>query len=132
MASKTQVLLLDDLDPSQETFADETVPFGLDGESYEIDLSAANAKTLREAVGRFVEAARTVRSNGSKPRRRTTTAKPASATPQFSDSGAVNPPLAMTPEARQQIREWANSNGFQVGTKGRIAAGVLDAYNQAH
>ncbi len=132
MASKTQVLLLDDLDPTQETSADETIRFGLDGETYEIDLSNDNAYALRSAFSRYVESARTVR-NGTKPpqRRRATAApSPAPAAPVFTGSG--NPPLAMTPELRTQIRDWANSNGFQVGVKGRIAKHVLDAYTLAH
>ena len=45
MAQKVQVLLVDDLDGSEAT---ETVTFGLDGLSYEIDLSSGNAGRLRE------------------------------------------------------------------------------------
>ena len=45
MAQKVQVLLVDDLDGSEAT---ETVAFGLDGASYEIDLSSGNAGKLRK------------------------------------------------------------------------------------
>ena len=45
MAQKVQVLLVDDLDGSEAT---ETVTFGLDGVSYEIDLSSGNASKLRK------------------------------------------------------------------------------------
>ena len=48
MAQKVQVLLVDDLDGSEAT---ETVAFGLDGASYEIDLSTGNAGKLRKEVG---------------------------------------------------------------------------------
>jgi len=41
MAQKTLILLQDDLDGSE---AAETVSFGLDGKSYEIDLSEKNAQ----------------------------------------------------------------------------------------
>jgi hypothetical protein len=41
MAKKVTVSLIDDFDGKQ---ADETVQFGLDGVSYEIDLSEKNAK----------------------------------------------------------------------------------------
>ena len=51
MAQKVHVLLVDDLDGGD---ADETVPFGLDGVSYEIDLSAANAQKLRDALAAYV------------------------------------------------------------------------------
>ena len=55
MAQKVKIILVDDLDGGS---ADETVRFGLDGVSYEIDLSAANASELRSAVERFVNHAR--------------------------------------------------------------------------
>ena len=47
MAQKVVVSLVDDLDSSE---ADETVEFGLDGATYEIDLSDANAATLRDRL----------------------------------------------------------------------------------
>jgi hypothetical protein len=56
MAQKVTVMLTDDLDPSVE--ADETVTFGLDGRIFEIDLSKKNAEELRDAVAKYVGAAR--------------------------------------------------------------------------
>ena len=44
VAQKVQVLLVDDLDGGE---ADETVTFALDGKTYEIDLTTANADKLR-------------------------------------------------------------------------------------
>ena len=41
MAQRVHIVLEDDVDGSK---ADETVSFGLDGSSYEIDLSAKNAE----------------------------------------------------------------------------------------
>ena len=41
MAQKVQVVLIDDLDGGDAT---ETVTFGLDGATYEIDLSEQNAR----------------------------------------------------------------------------------------
>jgi hypothetical protein len=38
--------------------ADDTVRFGLDGTDYEIDLSAKHAQALRDALARYVYAAR--------------------------------------------------------------------------
>ncbi len=55
MAQKIQTLLVDDIDGSE---AESTVRFGLDGTSYEIDLSAAHATELRGALARFVTAGR--------------------------------------------------------------------------
>ncbi|MDH6284844.1 Lsr2 family DNA-binding protein [Prescottella agglutinans] len=32
----------------------------------------------------------------------------------------------------QQIREWANANGYTVSARGRIAADIMEAYTAAH
>ena len=61
MAQKVQVLLVDDVDGGK---ADETVQFGLDGVSYEIDLSSKNAAKLRDALAGYVGEARRVASRG--------------------------------------------------------------------
>ena len=58
MAQKIQTLLIDDLDGSA---ADGTVRFGLDGAEYEIDLNARHAQELRDALARYVGAARRAR-----------------------------------------------------------------------
>ena len=55
MAQKVQVLLVDDLDGGE---ASETVSFALDGSSYEIDLSGKNAEEMRDALAKYVGAAR--------------------------------------------------------------------------
>lgn len=57
VATRTEVLLIDDLDGSEAT---ETVRFSLDGRAYEIDLSAKNASALRLSVQAYVDAARRV------------------------------------------------------------------------
>jgi hypothetical protein len=46
MASKTIVLLEDDVDGSK---TDETIEFGIDDTTYAIDLSDSNSKKLRGA-----------------------------------------------------------------------------------
>src|ERR1700675_2021006 len=58
MAKKVDVTLVDDFDG--EGAADETVEFGLDGVTYEIDLSAKNATKLRNDLKQWVEASRRV------------------------------------------------------------------------
>jgi hypothetical protein len=58
MAKKVTVTLVDDFDG--EGAADETVEFGLDGVSYEIDLSSKNASKLRHDLKQWVEAGRRV------------------------------------------------------------------------
>jgi len=58
MAKKVTVTLVDDFDG--EGAADETVEFGLDGVSYEIDLSSKNASKLRADLKQWVDAGRRV------------------------------------------------------------------------
>lgn len=54
MAKKVTVTLVDDFDGSGA--ADETVEFGLDGVTYEIDLSTKNATKLRGDLKQWVAA----------------------------------------------------------------------------
>ena len=55
MAKKVLIELVSDLDGGP---ADETVRFGMDGTTYEIDLSAEDARALRRAFKQYVRAAR--------------------------------------------------------------------------
>ena len=55
MAKTVIVKLTDDIDGGD---ADETVQFALDGRSYEVDLSAANAAKLRDALKPYIEKGR--------------------------------------------------------------------------
>ncbi len=55
MAKTVIVKLTDDIDGGD---ADETVHFGLDGKSYEVDLSAINASKLRDSLKPYIEKGR--------------------------------------------------------------------------
>jgi hypothetical protein len=55
MAQTIVVKLVDDLDGGD---ADETVAFGLDGKTYEIELSKKNAAALRKVLAPYVDKAR--------------------------------------------------------------------------
>lgn len=110
MAQHVNVVLVDDLDGSP---ADETVTFSLDGISYEIDLTAANADRLRDGLTEWVQGARRL-SGARKGGNRSATKK--------STVGASN----------ATIREWARANGHEVSERGRIKAGVVDAFNAAN
>ena len=115
MAQKVTVSLIDDLDGDK---ADETVEFGLDGKSYEIDLSTGNADKLRDALASYVAAAR--RPGG---RRRSGGAAASTA------SAAARRP-SVDREQNQAIRDWARKRGMKVSDRGRIPADVLEAYHQ--
>lgn len=57
MAKKVLTSLVDDLDGG---IANETVHFGVDGLEFEIDLSKANAKALRQALMVYMEHGRRI------------------------------------------------------------------------
>jgi hypothetical protein len=111
MAQKVTVALIDDLDGGG---ADETVEFGLDGKTYEIDLSGKNAGKLRSALASYVEAAR-------KPGGRRRAGASGNGTPRRA---------GVDREQNQAIREWAREKGMKVNDRGRIPAEVIDAFNQ--
>ena len=107
MAQRVNIVLVDDIDQSD---AEETVTFGLDGKEYTIDLNAKNARKLRDAVAPYVAHGRPVSSRGG---RRNTSAKSAGAAPS-------------------EIRAWARENGMDVPERGRVSAAVREAYAAAH
>jgi hypothetical protein len=106
MAQKVNIILVDDLDGSE---ADETLTFGLDGTTYEIDLNERNAAALREALSGYVGHARKV-SGGARRGRKT----------------------AGSSSNTKDVREWARSQGMDVSERGRISADVQQAYDAAH
>jgi hypothetical protein len=105
VAQRVQIILEDDYDGS---VADETVAFGLDGVEYEIDLSSANAASLRDALGPWVAHAR---KTGGRRRRSAKSTEPSSPS---------------------DIRAWAQTQGIEVSSRGRVSAEVREAYQKAH
>lgn len=109
MAKKVTVTLVDDFDGAGA--ADETVEFGLDGVTYEIDLSAKNAAKLRGDLKQWVAAGRRVGG-----RRRPSSAR---------GRGTIDRVQSAA------IREWARRNGHNVSTRGRIPADIIEAFHAA-
>lgn len=107
MAQKVNIVLIDDIDDSE---ADETLRFGLDGSNYEIDLNKKNAKKLRDALAPYVAAGRKV----SVKRGRGPAAK--------ATSGA----------SAREVRDWARANGYDVPDRGRVPNEIREAYDAAH
>ena len=107
MAQKVHVILEDDIDGGE---AAETIQFGLDGVSYEIDLSEENAVKMRGSLATWVDHARRV--GGRK------------------QSGTR---VASTKRSDlDEIRSWGRANGYQVSDRGRVSADVMKAYDAAH
>ncbi|HEY2058740.1 histone-like nucleoid-structuring protein Lsr2 [Amycolatopsis sp. NBC_01480] len=112
MAQKVHVEMVDDIDGS---IAEQTVPFSLDGVSYEIDLSEDNAAALRDELARYVAASR--RTGGRKVR------IAAGQAPRPTSSAADR-------ERNRLMREWAEANGFAVSDRGRLPAEIVKAYEE--
>ncbi len=112
MAKKVTVTLVDDFDGDGP--ADETVEFSIDGVSYEIDLSAKNAKKLRDDLKQWIEAGRRV---GGRRRGRS--------------GGPGRGRASIDREQSAAIREWARRSGHKVSTRGRIPAEIIEAFHAA-
>jgi len=109
VAQKIQTLFIDDLDGSD---AEGTVRFGLDGTEYEIDLSADHAQELRDALARYVGAAR--RTGGG-------TRRPAGSGRRGAVSGLNS----------TEVREWAKAQGMDVKDRGRVPAELVVKFKDA-
>jgi hypothetical protein len=117
MAKKVTIEISDDTDDNR---ADQTVPFGLDGVSYEIDLSNRNANTLRAALTPFVSAAR-----------RTGGRRIKVAVGQATHSTKAESETTDEYTAAHDVRSWARDHGYDVSNRGRIPASVVDAHKKS-
>ena len=103
---RVEVELEDDLTGGP---ADETVQFGVDGTTYELDLNARHAADLRHRLAPFVEHARWVRRRVSRVPVRT----------------------AASRERSRQVRAWAEQQGIEVADRGRLPADIIRQYENA-
>jgi Lsr2 len=104
VAQRVVVTLFDDIDGSE---AAETIAFGLDGKSYEIDLNETNAEELRTALAPYVQAGRK-RARSGRTYRQTEVAPDPSA-----------------------VRAWAQAHQMDVPARGRIPKRVYEAFAAA-
>jgi len=104
VATKVVTTLQDDLDGSAAT---ETVSFALDGVEWEIDLSERNANRLRNSLSVFIEHGRKV------------------------GATRARKPVSSNHVDTKAVRKWAEANGIQVSTRGRVPAVILQRYKAA-
>lgn len=115
MARRVLTILSSDLSGEEiEDGQGGTVNFSLDGTQYEIDLTNKEADELRKALKKYTDVARRQAS-----RPRTTSS---GSTRRSGGSGRSS-------EELQAIRDWANSNGYDVSSRGRIKQEIIDAYD---
>ena len=103
VAQKVQVLLVDDVDGTE---ASESVSFGFDGTTYELDLSEKNAKKLRDELGRWIKVARKT-------------------------GGTRRPTKSSSNLDLKAVRAWAASNKIELSNRGRVPANVIEQYKAA-
>jgi hypothetical protein len=100
--------VLDDLDGSEGA---TTIQLGLDGAAYMVDLSAKNEEKLRQVLGPYLEVATRVRDERGRGRGR----------------GATR--VGSDKDRNAAIRAWAEEQGVLLAQRGRIAGGVIAAYD---
>jgi hypothetical protein len=108
MARSVAVVVTDDMDGSPNA---ETVTFGLDGVTYEIDLSTGNRAKLERDIAPYIDAGRRIA------RSRNRSGQGRAAGPRID---------------RAAVRVWAKENGIQVSERGRISAQLMSEYEAAH
>jgi hypothetical protein len=114
MAQRQITLMTDDLDGSEAT---QTVSFALDGQPLEIDLNDEHAEQLRETLADWAQYARKAGASQKTAASRARATRSSSAASTEPDPG--------------QVRQWAESNGYEVSARGRIARKIMDAYHAA-
>ena len=103
MAQRVRTLHVDDLDGSD---AEGTVRFSLDGAHYEIELNAAHATELRDALAPYVEAGRKIPRRAGRNRRKAA-------------AKGIN---------SNEVRDWAKTNGVEIKNRGRVPAKVVTKF----
>ena len=119
MGQRIEVVLTCDLHDG-EVPAEETVTFAVDGTTYAFEACPDHLQEFRDAVGRYVAAARRAdqprrgrrRADGAAPARRSTSGR-----------GATD---------LSEVRAWARSQGYKVSDRGRISAEVQEAFEAAN
>ncbi|MEW1569491.1 Lsr2 family protein [Streptomyces sp. NPDC093509] len=111
MAQKIVTVYTDDLTGGEDQEV-QTHTFSLDGVNYEIDLVPENYDKLLEALAPFISSGRKV----GRAKRLSGSRKQAS----------VEGPSAV------ELRAWARANKYEINDRGRVPAGIQEAYAKVH
>jgi hypothetical protein len=121
MAKQLLVQFVDDLDDKEiPEGTGENIKFSVNGAEYEIDLNDKNAKEFHRKLDYYI--GHSTKVAGRKAR------KSSNAGATTSSTGAPKRDAAQT----RAIREWAQSNGYEISARGRIPAAVEEAFDAAH
>jgi uncharacterized membrane protein len=108
------LVLTDDLDGSAGA---QTVTFGINGRTYQIDLSKKNRTAFEKVLQPYIEASR----------REPTRAR----APRVAAARGRKPAAVAAAPSPTAIREWAAANGYEISARGRIPAAIVEAYASA-
>lgn len=118
MAREVIVRMTDDFDRTKT--ADEVKEIGWEGYIYTLDLTAKNVEGLRAVLEPYLKAAHEK-------------VKWPKANRRKSNDPIPTPVLAIADKStRQEIKEWAQNNGFDVNDRGRLPDKIIQAYTEAH
>jgi len=98
--------------PGPSAYPTSLSPSRVLSHNYEIDLTDDHADALREAFSDYVAAALKITDRAGR-----------------TSAGAA--PKRGNSEELAKVREWANTNGHEVSSRGRISQAVRDAYDDA-
>ena len=121
MARITQVVVTCDLEDGDVTAA-ESVSFSYGGKTYTLDLCKKHLDEVKGALEGFANAGHAAGLGGRGRRRAASTGRTAR---------AARPAATPRGESQAEIREWARSQGYAVGDRGRIPGEVRSAYEAA-
>ena len=111
MAQRVQTILVDDLDGTELGDDGQTIRFGWLGAEYTIDLSQANVDKFAAAISPYVNAGERI--GGRKTR---------NINSPSNGNGQVD---------TKAVRKWAESNGIELSSRGRVPADVIEKYKAA-
>lgn len=121
MARITQVVVTCDLEDGDVTAA-ESVSFSYGGKTYTLDLCKKHLDEVKGALEGYASAGHSAGRGGRGRRRAASTGRA---------TRAARPAAAPRGESQAEIREWARSQGYAVGDRGRIPGEVRTAYEAA-
>ena len=107
------VITTDDLDGSSNA---QEVTFSYQGRSYSIDLGKKNQAAFEKVLKPYVDAAQKTSSRSGSP----------------AQKGGRRRATAASKLDLAAIRAWANANGHEVSSRGRVSNVVIEAYNNAN
>lgn len=122
MAKK--VMLIDDVsgETIDEGLGGGTIRFSVEDKHYTIDLGTKNTEAFHKSLENWIEHAAEDRTSGSTRTRRTTS----------SSDGRASTGSGRSKEELQAVRDWCAKEGIEVAPRGRIAATILEKFDQAH